>query len=216
MSWNERLEDAMRAMAIEGVDREPTDPKTRKRRRVLEAATESFIKHGYKRSSVDDIARAAGVSKGAVYLYFKSKADLLIHAAAFEKIKAREKLMPILDPGLGPDARLRLYLETTFSVIDDLPLVSRMTSGEGEMHHVMQDLSAEVRDQMQVAQRAFLRDLLAPFSAKHGWSEADLDDRVEVFLSILMNVSSLVRQQGHLSPKHYARVIADMLIEGIG
>lgn len=206
----------MRAMAIEGVDGAPADAKARKRRRVLEAATALFIKHGYKRTSVDDVARAAGVSKGAVYLYFKGKADLLIHAAAFEKMKARARLLPILDPALTPDVRLRLYLETTFSVMDELPLVSRLTAGEGEMHHVMQDLGAEMRDNVESAQRAFLRDLLAPFSEKHGWSESDLDDRVEVFLSILMNVSSLIRQQGHLSPRRYAEVIADMLIEGIG
>ena len=216
MSWNERFEEAMRAMAIEGVDQAPADTKARKRRRVLEAATELFIKHGYKRTSVDDVARAAGVSKGAVYLYFKGKADLLIHAAAFEKIKARERLMPILDPSLTPDARLRLYLETTFSVIEVLPLVSRLTSREGEMHHVMQDLSAEVRETMETAQRAFLRDLLAPFSAKHGWSAADVDARVEVFLSIVMNTALLVRQQSQLSVRRYAEVIADMLIEGIG
>lgn len=216
MSWSTRLEDAMRMMSIEGIDEAPADPKARKRRRVLEAATELFTRHGYKRTSVDDVARAAGVSKGAVYLYFDGKADLLIHAAAFEKLKSRARLLPILDPDLTPDARLRLYLETAFEMVEDMPLVSRLTSGEGEMHHVMQDMSAEMRHAIESAQRGFLRDLMAPFAEKHGWSPADLDDRVEVLLSVMMNTASLIEQPGRLAGERYARVIADMLIEGIG
>ena len=44
---------------------------------MLDAALGLFSKQGYAQTSVDQIARAAGVSKGAVYLYFPSKQSLL-------------------------------------------------------------------------------------------------------------------------------------------
>jgi AcrR family transcriptional regulator len=43
---------------------------------VLEAARDAFVEHGFAATSIDDIARAAGVSKGAVYHHFASKEDL--------------------------------------------------------------------------------------------------------------------------------------------
>ena len=49
-------------------------PKQRsKRLRVLQAATEFFVRFGYQKASMDDIAHAARVSKGGLYLYFPNK-----------------------------------------------------------------------------------------------------------------------------------------------
>ena len=45
---------------------------------LLDAADALFGRYGYERTKMDDIATEAGISKGAVYLAFKSKEDLLI------------------------------------------------------------------------------------------------------------------------------------------
>lgn len=44
---------------------------------LLDAALDEFIARGFDAARVEDIARRAGLSKGAVYLYFSSKEDLL-------------------------------------------------------------------------------------------------------------------------------------------
>jgi TetR/AcrR family fatty acid metabolism transcriptional regulator len=48
-----------------------------KREAILRAATRVFAHNGYFNSKVADIAREAGVADGTVYLYFKSKEDIL-------------------------------------------------------------------------------------------------------------------------------------------
>jgi TetR/AcrR family fatty acid metabolism transcriptional regulator len=48
-----------------------------KRESILRAATRVFAHNGYFNSKVADIARAAGVADGTVYLYFKSKEEIL-------------------------------------------------------------------------------------------------------------------------------------------
>src|SRR5260370_32770802 len=48
-----------------------------KREAILRAATRVFARNGYFNSKVADIARAAGVADGTVYLYFKSKEEIL-------------------------------------------------------------------------------------------------------------------------------------------
>ena len=46
------------------------------KQRILDAAVEVFGERGYRGASVDDVAVAAGVTKGAVYYYFTDKDDL--------------------------------------------------------------------------------------------------------------------------------------------
>jgi TetR/AcrR family fatty acid metabolism transcriptional regulator len=50
---------------------------TDKREAILRAATEVFAEKGFFNSKVADIAKAAGVADGTVYLYFKNKDDVL-------------------------------------------------------------------------------------------------------------------------------------------
>src|SRR5229473_7945524 len=50
---------------------------TGKRESILRAATRVFARNGYFNSKVADIAHAAGVADGTVYLYFKSKEEIL-------------------------------------------------------------------------------------------------------------------------------------------
>ena len=47
------------------------------RRRLLAAASETFLANGYVDSTLDDIARRAGLSKGAVYSNFESKQEVV-------------------------------------------------------------------------------------------------------------------------------------------
>ncbi len=45
---------------------------------ILDAATHVFSEHGFHEAHVDDIAEEAGLSKGTLYWYFKSKDDIII------------------------------------------------------------------------------------------------------------------------------------------
>ena len=49
-----------------------------KRDLILRAATRVFAQSGFHQSQVADVAKSAGVAAGTVYLYFKSKDDLLV------------------------------------------------------------------------------------------------------------------------------------------
>jgi TetR/AcrR family fatty acid metabolism transcriptional regulator len=86
-----------------------------KRDRILTAATRIFARDGFFNAQVADVARAAGVAAGTVYLYFGSKDDLLI--SLFERTMSaaiadgRKALADVT----RPDERLRriarLHLE---------------------------------------------------------------------------------------------------------
>ena len=48
------------------------------RRRILESATQVFASKGFHNAAVDDIVKASGTSKGAVYFYFESKEQIFL------------------------------------------------------------------------------------------------------------------------------------------
>ena len=47
-----------------------------KRSRILDGAVKVFLAYGYQRTTMDDIARAAGMSRPALYLQFRNKTDI--------------------------------------------------------------------------------------------------------------------------------------------
>src|SRR6202167_3279228 len=47
-----------------------------KRRQIVEGARSIFLQQGFDAASMNDIARAAGVSKGTLYVYFNNKEEL--------------------------------------------------------------------------------------------------------------------------------------------
>lgn len=67
------------------------------RRRIVEAAYESFWRQGFRRSSVDSIAERAGLTKRTVYAYFRSKDDLLAAVLLRYEELAAERLGHIGD-----------------------------------------------------------------------------------------------------------------------
>jgi AcrR family transcriptional regulator len=52
-------------------------PREERLLQILDAASEIFIGKGYENASMDDVARAAGLSKGALYHHYAAKSDLL-------------------------------------------------------------------------------------------------------------------------------------------
>ncbi|MCO5064624.1 MAG: TetR/AcrR family transcriptional regulator [Rhizobiaceae bacterium] len=70
----------------------PSDgPDDAKKLRALEGAMKAFFSYGYQRTSMDDIAKAAGMSRPALYLLFRNKADIFQEGAVrvFERSAMR-------------------------------------------------------------------------------------------------------------------------------
>lgn len=76
--------------------------KEEKKQQILEAAIRTFARKGYFNSRVSEIAQEAGVADGTIYIYFKSKEEIL--SAIFDEALTRfvhisnEELRGIMDP----------------------------------------------------------------------------------------------------------------------
>ena len=80
------------------------------RQAVLESALDVFSEKGYAKATFDEIAARAGFTKGAVYWYFRNKADL-VAALIMEYVgRKREELMPSVPDGNTLDNLLEYFV----------------------------------------------------------------------------------------------------------
>ena len=69
------------------------EKKQRNKQAIVEAAISLFSEQGYENTSIEQIARAAGVGKGTVYSYFQTKKDLLKGFCEYELEKIHLELV---------------------------------------------------------------------------------------------------------------------------
>jgi len=85
---------------------------------VVSAAVKLFSERGYFQTTIEDIANAAGVSKGLVYVYFSDKLDVLFYTLRFV-LDFYERELPSLLKGVEhPLSRLETMLRTYCGLID--------------------------------------------------------------------------------------------------
>src|SRR5687767_6967328 len=150
---------------------------TDKRDAILRAATQVFARNGFFQSQVADIARAAGVAAGTVYLYFRSKDDLLV--SLFERTmrdaiaEVRSALDGIGDPAERLTRIARLHLERLgrdrdLAIVFQVELRQSTKFMERFSSTYLRDYIGLIRDTMAAGQAAgrFRPEINATIAAK--------------------------------------------------
>ena len=109
--------------------RAPTRIQTEKREAILEAALDIFSTHGFRGSTIDQVADAAGMSKPNLLYYFKGKEDIhetLIHRLLDTWLDPLRELDEIGDP----TSELRSYIRRKLEMARDFPRESRLFANE--------------------------------------------------------------------------------------
>jgi AcrR family transcriptional regulator len=92
---------------------------------ILDAAIEVFDEKGFDRANVEAIARAAGIGKGTVYLYFKSKEDIFAAIVAERTLLPKmTQLMAVADVSL--EAGLTQIAENYLQFVSECQSVVRL------------------------------------------------------------------------------------------
>lgn len=103
---------------------------------ILEAARERFTRQGVSNTTVDDIARAARVAKGTVYLYYKSKDEMLRLLLDADIEGLRSMTVPAIGDTGPLEARLSGFFERTLTFFEE---------NREFIEHCQLELSPEVR-----------------------------------------------------------------------
>jgi len=111
-----------------------TDPANQrrqdKRRQILEAAVQVFAEKGFHKSRVSDVARAADVADGTIYLYFKGKDDILISIFEETMQEMTDGVTAALSGIADPLDRLRAFAEFHMSNVESHKNVAKVLQVE--------------------------------------------------------------------------------------
>ena len=103
----------------------PPHPKWERRpderpREILDAALRVFAARGYSATRLEDVAAAAGVTKGTIYYYFENKEDLLFRLVASRDREIFANLEALMSDVTGPvSSKLRMLMRKGFCEATD-------------------------------------------------------------------------------------------------
>ena len=89
-----------------------------RRSQLLDAARDRFGKHGLAGTTVDGIAKSAGVAKGTVYLYYKSKEDILRHVLDEDLRQLHDDTVPIITGDGSIEEKLKRFVFSALTFFD--------------------------------------------------------------------------------------------------
>jgi TetR/AcrR family fatty acid metabolism transcriptional regulator len=119
-------------------------PRQDKRVRIVDAAVQVFAEKGFRGARISDIARAAGVADGTIYLYFRNKEDLLL--TIFEE-KVGEILVRVhraLDGVDEPLERIHAFARFHFNELRTHPELAQVLQVElRQSSHFLRDYRPE-------------------------------------------------------------------------
>jgi len=130
------------------------------RKRLLEQGHKQFSAYGLRKTNIEELAEAAGISKGAFYLFYVSKEALFMDVAEQAEIRFRQELLAVVDlPGPSPRARLFTLLHHAFHRVKTIPLLQFLTGSDYDL--LLRRVPPETFQEHLANDRVFFDELIA-------------------------------------------------------
>ncbi|MFH1529401.1 MAG: TetR/AcrR family transcriptional regulator [Pseudomonadota bacterium] len=116
------------------------DPRKKigKREAILHAAWGLIRHYGYSKTTIDDIARKAKVGKGTVYIYFRSKTDIMLALTDLTNVRITGELERIAVADSPPEERLRACV--VYRIMTLFDLVNRYPHSEDVIASILPEI----------------------------------------------------------------------------
>jgi TetR/AcrR family transcriptional regulator, fatty acid metabolism regulator protein len=186
-----------------------------KYKQIIDAAVVAIAENGYHQTQVSKIAKQAGVADGTIYLYFKSKEDILI--SLFEEKMGHfiEKIDEMIASNGTAAEKLLMMIEAHFSMLSEdhhLAIVTQL-----ELRQSNKELRLKINDVL----RGYLQviDKIITDGIENGEFSNKLDVRLGrqmIFGTIDETVTSWVMNERKYDLKSLAKPVQLLLINGCG
>jgi AcrR family transcriptional regulator len=115
-----------------------------RRQAILQRAAELFDRKGYANTSLDDVAKAVGIKREAVYYYYKNRAEILLAIIGPQSVALIEGLREIAARDVAAPEKLKLAIRNHLQRFDRYCLEMTVSLRDG-----LFEVSHDVRSEMQ-------------------------------------------------------------------
>jgi AcrR family transcriptional regulator len=186
-----------------------------RRARILDGAMQVFLAYGFQRTTMDDIARAAEISRPALYLQFRNKTDIY-------RALAKEFLAKALDharQGLAVAAPLAERLYRCIQCTHDMMLQIEASPHGAEILDMRNRLAADLVAAGRAEFHALIHAAIAAEAARRGVELAAKGRTAGTLADILLDALDGMKLRG-LSPadqlaaaRDYAAIVAGTIVD---
>jgi len=188
--------------------------------RILDAAATAFATHGVDQTSIDDIARALGATKGKIYHHFGSKGELVCAIRKHSVQLTLDRVSPYFEAGTPPPKKFHAMAEAhVVAMISELAyhrvVVEEMRgSGTGSITDSERQLRLEITA-LQWKYEDMFRSVLATGIASGAFRDQDLSVTVRSFLMMLHAPIYWYQPRGPQNSQTIATQLADMALGAV-
>lgn len=145
--------------------------RNRSMQQILEAALDLFAHQGYHNTTISQIAKRAGVSKGLIYNYFSSKEDL-VGGIIKQAMDTGEEIMSTMkDPSLDPYEAVDRSIDEIFDLVQENPTYWKLLMSLSFQEEILMQFEPLLRKQ-EFKNLEHLTELLGRIGAKNPQMEA--------------------------------------------
>ena len=182
------------------------------REQILARAAELFARQGYTATTMNQVARACGVSKPALYHYVRDKYQLLLEIAAGHVERLKCLVADVQHEALPPEARVRRLIERFLEAYAGAQAAHRVLTEDVKFLDPADQ--ARVRDAEREVVAAFADAIVA---ARPELGAACMDGPLTMLLFGMMNwMFTWLQPDGRLRHADLAPVVADLFFGGLG
>ncbi|HAF07960.1 MAG: Transcriptional regulator [candidate division TA06 bacterium 32_111] len=146
---------------------------------ILEKANLIFAKYGYEKTTMDDIAKAVGKKKGALYYYFKTKEEVFTDVIEREIIYLKNKLFLSTSHKKNTRDKLYSYVLTRYKLINSVASFYR-TFKEDYLKQF--EFIQKIRKRFDIEEEKFIEELLEEGVKKGELKNIDVSLTAESFV----------------------------------
>ena len=185
----------------------PSDPQARVR--LLAAAKKAFVEKGLDRAKVEDITQAAGMSKGAFYLLYESKDQLVMEVLGEVEDELRSTLSEVAGDRSGaPVDVMTTVVRALFDAVGNHPVLALLADPD-EGPHIFRMIPPDEMEERMADDDRWFAELAADLRAD-GVLAPDVGDDI---LAGIARLALTVRRDPDLR-RH--RHLVDILCESLG
>ena len=189
--------------------------KIKRKEQILNAALDVIVRNGYHQSRMDDIVSKSGLSKGAIYWYYKSKKDVYLDLVNHWVNRYSKSLLELPNKGLSTSKQLKNMFNTFFEQFEKDPIVFKALLEFWSLAGRDSDFNIKLE---KVTNKfiGFLEEII-----QKGIESGELknvNSKVTA-MSIMVVIEGIswftIFEANNLSAKEYANTVSDFILSGL-
>lgn len=191
----------------------PGQPTSELPGRLVDAATSLFAQRGFENTSVQDVCDAVGVTKGAMYYYFKSKDELLYEIYGRMLRLQMEHLVAVADSDLPLLERVRQIFSEV--VVTSIAHMHQAVIFWRSLHQLNPEMQATVRNERRRYHQRFHALLVEGVDSGQIRTDISPDVIIDFFFGSVHHLSMWFKETGPLTSEEVGDQFAELMLSGI-